>query len=769
MKAKTWISLCVMLTAMHLSAQQSITGRILDNQQCPIPYANIVQYSLPDSAFMAGSVSDSNGVFILTPQQTEKCFYRISSIGYIPVCRMPDAHTTDMGSICLFPDNLLLEEVVIKANLPTTRIKNDALVTHIQHSILSHAGSAGDVLAKIPGIIKERDSYEVLGKGNPIIYINGRPVRDNKELEYLNSEDIKSVEVVTNPGARYDASVAAVVRIHTLRRIGDGFSLDVRSGYSQSQNVDLEEQVNVNYRHGGLDVFGQFHYSKYEATTRNDITHIVEIDSLWNFQNLLNGTLSGKTVGGEMGMNYMINDNHSFGFRLSVSAKPNTTSDMNTRSYITANQQFYDYLNNREYTTTTGKPSFQLNAYYNGTIKNWGIDFNADYITNHTRSRSLYDEASQKQESREVNTQSRIVNRVAASKLVFTHPLWGGQISAGGEYTHTYRTDEYSNNEGYIENTSSRTEEDGISGFAEYSRQSSLGNFTIGLRYEHTEFKYSEDNKTVEAQSRTYNNLFPAFSYLIRIGAVRTLLSYTVKTRRPTYSQLSNNLTYVDRFTMQQGNPLLEPCTIHDLSAIGTWRFLQLSLSYQRWRNEIMYWGNSQAGGNSVLMTYINYRDRPSLNITLSASPTIGIWSLHCDIGMQKQWISIDGIDFKRPRVKIRLGNTLDLGSGFSLGIDGSFIGKGHYQNLYQFKSYGTIDISLRKSFLKEALSLELRGNDVFHGTRNYWRTYFGNINWYQSNQWDTREFMVTLRYKFNSTKSKYKGTGAGNEELRRL
>lgn len=182
-----------------------------------------------------------------------------------------------------------------------------------------------------------------------------------------------------------------------------------------------------------------------------------------------------------------------------------------------------------------------------------------------------------------------------------------------------------------------------------------------------------------------------------------------------------------------------------------------------------MYWGNSQAGGNSVLMTYINYRDRPSLNITLSASPTIGIWSLHCDIGMQKQWISIDGIDFKRPRVKIRLGNTLDLGSGFSLGIDGSFIGKGHYQNLYQFKSYGTIDISLRKSFLKEALSLELRGNDVFHGTRNYWRTYFGNINWYQSNQWDTREFMVTLRYKFNSTKSKYKGTGAGNEELRRL
>ena len=90
---------------------------------------------------------------------------------------------------------------MVKADMPVTRMRGDALVTNIQNSVLSKAGSASDVLGKVPGVIKERNSYEVLGKGTPLIYINGRQVRDDSELDQLNSEDIKSVEVVTNPGA----------------------------------------------------------------------------------------------------------------------------------------------------------------------------------------------------------------------------------------------------------------------------------------------------------------------------------------------------------------------------------------------------------------------------------------------------------------------------------------------------------------------------------------------------------------------------------------
>ena len=125
----------------------------------------------------------------------------------------------------------------------------------------------------------------------------------------------------------------------------------------------------------------------------------------------------------------------------------------------------------------------------------------------------------------------------------------------------------------------------------------------------------------MDEQSRMYGNWFPNLSFSRKLGSVRTQLSYTAKTQRPTYSQLSNNVTYVDRFTMQRGNPLLEPCTIHDISLVGTWRFLQLLVSYQQWRKEIIYWGDPIDNGNSMMMTYLNYHNRPTLNVSFSISP----------------------------------------------------------------------------------------------------------------------------------------------------
>ena len=157
-----------------------------------------------------------------------------------------------------------------------------------------------------------------LAKEHLLFYINGRQVRDDSELDQLNSEDIKSVEVVTNPGARYDATVTAVIRIQTIRRAGDGFGFDLRSSYYQSQNVDLIEQLNVNYRHNGLDIFGIFRYLKNEYIMKNDIVHTLESDSLWKYQNLLDGTVVDKSLRGEIGANYSLNDKHSLGFRYTL-------------------------------------------------------------------------------------------------------------------------------------------------------------------------------------------------------------------------------------------------------------------------------------------------------------------------------------------------------------------------------------------------------------------------------------------------------------------
>ena len=146
MRANILFCLCFFMGLVtQLNAQITITGKVIDEQQQLIPYANVVLLSLPDSAFVSGSVSNEEGVFSLNAEET-KGVLRISSIGYATVYRLWDSRNTTLGIIRLASDTQMLAEVVVKADIPVTRIRGDALVTNIQNSMLSKAGSASDVL-----------------------------------------------------------------------------------------------------------------------------------------------------------------------------------------------------------------------------------------------------------------------------------------------------------------------------------------------------------------------------------------------------------------------------------------------------------------------------------------------------------------------------------------------------------------------------------------------------------------------------------------------
>ena len=124
-----------------------------------------------------------------------------------------------------------LGEVVVKAHLPQYKKTHEGLLTNVAGTVLGKMGTAEDVLKHVPSIVKKKDGYEVVGKGTPIIYINGRKMQDISELDNIKSSDIKSVEVILNPGAAYDASVNAVIKIKTIKKKGEGFGFDTRSVY----------------------------------------------------------------------------------------------------------------------------------------------------------------------------------------------------------------------------------------------------------------------------------------------------------------------------------------------------------------------------------------------------------------------------------------------------------------------------------------------------------------------------------------------------------
>ena len=755
----------------NLSAQ-SVSGKLVDENSHPLPYANVVLLSLPDSAFVSGTVSGEDGTFTLEAT-SENRIVKISSIGYRTVFK--PISPANIGVVRLVSDAQMLGEVVVKGNLPVTRMKGDAMVTSVENSVLSKVGSANDVLTKIPGITKKQDAFEVFGKGTPLIYINGRKLHDLSELEQLNSDDIKSVEVIRNPGSRYDATVKAVVRIQTVKRQGAGFGFNLRSSYYQSDNTDLIEQANLNYRHNNLDIFGSVYYNQMESW--QDFTLQLEErgTKVWNHDMKSYGEFYSKMLSGNIGFNYQLNDNHAFGMKYKSGKTLNERNPLSKETNINVDNVFYDNIKVNSCDNYYYDPDHELNAYYNGQFDDVNIDFNADYLQNGKSSNSVFQEISQTSENRDVHSVNNVKNRLVAGKLTLSLPLGGGTFAVGSEVTYTHRNDDYINEENYVPTSYSKIEELNATGYAEYNRNFQWGDWSLGLRYEHVKLDYYEDGKHIDGQSRTFDNFFPNISFSTQLGKVQTQLSYTAKTQRPTYSELSNNVFYSDRFTLQKGNPTLRPTIIHDLTLSGAWRFLQMSLSYSQTKDWILNWGELVNEDASLTMLSKRNWDKsiPMFTAFLSASPKIGCWSPMLSVGMQKQWLTIDYFkeskNLDNPIFTASFNNTWVLPLGFMLGLDSYIQSAGATQNIYSEKPNGYVNVSLRKSFLNDALSVELRGNDIFKTNRISYSMYSGDYYLYQKSTWDRQEFAVTVRYKFNTAKSKYKGTGAGDSQKSRM
>lgn len=668
-----------------------------------------------------------------------------------------------------------LGEVVVKAHLPQYKKTHEGLLTNVAGTVLSKMGTAEDVLKHVPSIVKKKDGYEVVGKGTPIIYINGRKMQDFSELDNIKSSDIKSVEVIQNPGATYDASVNAVIKIKTIKKKGEGFGFDTRSVYWYNKHENTIQQVNMNYRHNGLNLFATYKFS--DATWMQKATYeqTVHVDTLWQQHN--NNEVTGRIESHRLisGFSYDFNANHSIGARYTLTSPGYSRSKDFFDSQVTADDKFYDYIKTDGLSVYKDNPSHQLNAYYNGIWGKTTIDLNTDLYFSTNRAYAYSDEQSQEHDSRNINSKNRVSNKMVATKLVITSPLLGGNLSYGAEYIHTRRNDDYEvNRTDLLANSYSKLEEQTASPFIQYAHLTPIGNITAGLRYEYVRFKYYDAGIYQPEQSRSFRNLFPTISYGAKIGKVMAQLSYSVKTSRPSYSQLSNNVSYMNRFTRQTGNPYLDNETNHRVELLGVWKFIQFMVNYKDSRNAIIYWAEQIPEDEAITMiSRKNVKSLKSMTAYISAAPKIGIWAPQINLGMQKPWFTLhtDVASYRlnRPIFMGNFNNAFSLSCGITLNVDYRYQSKGNTMNVYLAKEQHVLDVSISKSFLKDALTLEIKGNDLLYKCWDADLLYNQKMELLQVSKRGTRDLQLTLRYKFNTTRSKYKGTGAGNAELNRL
>lgn len=749
---------------------QTISGRLTDENNAPLEFVNVVLLHPADSAFVQGTVTNASGEFFLDPANGNEYLLKASSIGYVPLyhrCR-----AGNLGTMIMKTDAIMLQEAVVTARRPVYKMKGNSLVTNVSSTLLSAAGTANDVLARIPFVEGNDGDFTVFGKGTPLIYLNGRLLRDLGELSRLDSKDIQSVEVITNPGSEYDVTVKAVIKIKTVKPKGEGVSADVYGGVTQRHDFSHFEWLTLNYRRGGLDVFGDVYYSLNRGRQEQRDKHNIFVDTLWHHNAELNMKIRSHYVETTGGFNYMFNSNHSMGARYTFSRTPQSSNLMNSTYEITADGEYYD-RQHYDYTWPQSEYSHRVNAYYAGTVGKLGIDFNADYYSGEDNQSQTVHETSEEHEDRYVTAINFSDSRLYAAKIVLSHPIGSGELKVGGEYSSTRRVNRYENPQNYLPETDNKIEEEKLAGFAEYAISLGKLQTSAGVRYEHVTSDYYDQGIFVDAQSRDYSNFYPNLSLAMPVGNTQLSLSYTAKTRRPGYSELNNNLQYNDRFTYEGGNPNLKPETIHDLTFMGNYRWAQLIVSYRHTTDPIEFIALSYDDNPAItVFTRENYEKRDNLMAGLSLSPKFGFWEPVLSLQMQKQFFKSrhqgEWMHFNRPFYATRLNNSFRISKTFTANLSYYYRTKGNSGCLLS-KPSQSLDFSLNKTFFDERLALNLRVNDLFASQRNSHIIYGEHMNFDKWNYSDTRSVRLTVRYKFNATRSKYSGTGAANDELNRL
>lgn len=670
-------------------------------------------------------------------------------------------------------DSLVRElgEVVVTARNQSTRLVGNSLVSTIAGTPLANLGNALDVLSQLPMIKVADDEVSVHGKGSPLIYIDNRPVSDSFDLRTLRSRNIRNVELILAPGAEYDATVGAVLKITTRRTFIEGLSLDDELQGKAARSLTGYEMLNLRYFfRGATELFATgmaaHNNSVMRGATVNSLDYEGQPTVVGSSQSVRrpSNNLSAKfgfnqTFGSlSFGAWYRVlrEDGH-FSNHGSEWLDDNPLIERNIKRGISATNHYAQLYLDKSF-AAGGR------IHFDGSL----IDRNTHSSTTTAYALSdLYPDVT--------STQHR-VSRLYAGKLTYSRPLPKGSLVIGTEDSYTATRLDYRmlNDKvgSYIPSSLSQVAQTSLAGFASYSATFGKLGLTAGLRYEHKNFIYRLDGKRDDRLSRRDNFITPdiSLSYGFSDDGSKSLsLSYKSFTELPPYSSLSDGLSYTGIHEIEGGNPALRDGRCHQVQLLGMMGDFMMQATFRRSFDTYGFIKRVYPADNLQLIFQ-------PVNFNVSAAwlyfvwqKRIGCWQPAVTLGVNPQWLEIGGERYDKPICSWYFDNTLSLPFGILLtaNLYGQSSGYIHTQ-LSESKPF-MMDAGIQKSFLGKSLTVKVSASNIFNSHRDGWRLRSYGVDMVKRQTYDNRYIALTLSYSFQPRKSSYKGSDAASSEMKRL
>lgn len=752
-------------------ASNRMMGRIVDTRHQPVDFANVALLNVSDSSLVTGGVTNENGQFVI-PCEVKKAIVKVSCVGYKTYSNA--YRTGEVGAITLEDATINLQKVMIKGHRKYISRENGKLTLDVQNSNLKNIGKATDVIKYIPGMLYTNGKYEVFGKGEPVIYIDGRKQTNTSGLSLLSSTNVKSVQLITNPGADYDAETRSVINITTVHHSLDGLSGIMGAEISKHKNLSNNEEVNLNIHKGALDVFLAYQYDNTRSDIRYDVNQFnYEQDT---FHEISASEYSDRSHSHDynVGMNYAINKNHTIGGRYLGSIS-------NYKMLDSPFDYMQTYKNDELLTSTDNKTEesekerfHNVNLYYIGKLTdNLQLNLDADYVYAQLKHKQQVSETSRIDAVSEItHMQNDQRNRATALKGVFAWNMnKNNRLDFGTDFSKISSWGMSVNEEGKIADDQFKNKETKYAGFATFRLSASKWKGSIGLRYEYI---HAINTDQGEVKNKTnYSDLLPSLSLSTMFGRVGMNLDFSSRVSRPSFRQLNNSVSYNNQYHYEQGNIYLKPQYVYDTELSVNYSIFDFKLDYQYIKDYIHPTVVAVSGKpGTVTWMSTNAKDFQQLGAQCVVSPVFGCWRPTLTVGVYKPYFTLsyngEQLDYNHPYGLFAFQNVVALRNDWLFRCDFFWNIKGHH-GIYEQNGYSSFNMMVQKQLLKKKLTITLKAEDLFDSSKlnDVKRVNFVVQNRMVNNF--NRCIIASISYNFNSFKDKYNGSGSAEDEINRF
>ncbi|RYY38534.1 MAG: TonB-dependent receptor [Chitinophagaceae bacterium] len=818
MKTFTFAFITTLIAVSATAQNGSITGTVADAAKGPLSSATVTLHAA-DSSVLKRTAAGTSGDFRFGGIASGRYFVSVSAVGHnaawsAPVNITADALTASVPHFLLTPSSQTMAAVTVVSRRPLVEQKADRTVINVDASPTNAGATALEVLEKSPGVLVDKDgNVSLKGKPGVQVFIDGRPsylsgAELSAYLRSLPAGSIDQIELMTNPGARYDAAGnAGIINLRMKKNRVKGFNGSISLAATHAMRNRANNNANFNYRRGKMNLFSNVSHSHYERYQNLDIQrYFRENGSIRNtFEQQTRQRSQNDYVSARLGADFFASKRTTLGIVFSGGTNPETGTSTSV-SYIRNAARDVDSIVSAESLMTNtwrnGAVNLNLRHQFDSTGKE--ITADADLVTYRTGADQLFDNNAYdphwvKRSGEQLRGNLPVTIRIYSVKSDYSQPLKGGARFEAGVKASYVRTD---NSADYYtvlaagdqvdagKTNAFRYEEQILAGYVNWNRQWKKWNLQTGLRYEHTDYtglQYGSPDQAAHPDSsfrRDYGSLFPTLFASYAANAKHTFnVSYGRRIDRPSYQSLNPFLFFIDRYTYEQGNPYMRPEFSDNIELGHNYKnIITTTLAYSDTRNLMneTFEQERNANGSLGLATIIkngNFGRRQNMGLSVNVQVPVRKW---WNANLFSNYVNVrfsgrmngDGEEFNASTslVMFNASNQFVLGKGWSAELSGWYRSRG-VDGQIVISPMGQVSTGVSKAIFKGAGSIKCNVRDVFFTQKVNGEINFQNTQAFFQQRRDTRSVTLAFSWRFGKPikDTPRRRAGAASDELNRV